>query len=49
MKGLYLANPKSGNGYQFGLMLEAMGDFDEAAHMPILQWLRLKSVNLQRH
>ena len=33
MKGLYLANPKSGNGYQFGLMLEAMGNFDEAANV----------------
>ena len=33
MKGIYLANPKSGNGYQFGLMLEAMGDFDEAANV----------------
>ena len=33
MKGLYLANPRSGNGYQFGLMLEAMGDFDEAANV----------------
>jgi|GEM_PF-1593235 len=33
MKGLYQANPRSGNGYQFGLMLEAMGDFDEAANV----------------
>ena len=33
MKDLYRANPRSGNGYQFGLMLEAMGDFDEAANV----------------
>ncbi len=33
MKGLYQANPDSGDGYQFGLMLEAMGDFNEAANV----------------
>lgn len=33
MEGLYRANPRPGNGYQFGLMLEAMGDLDEAANV----------------
>ncbi len=33
MEGLYRTNPRPGNGYQFGLMLEAMGDLDEAANV----------------
>ena len=33
MEGLYRANLRPGIGYQLGLMLEAMGDFDEAANV----------------